>query len=237
MVNKLKKLGVELLKKDFLTLDPFNYNYLFSTILLYNELDKKERKNSIKNLKKTLNLVSDNFHEDYLLISNENEFKIYDNLLFLELFERLIEILEENKLNKFIDKINDIKLKLDLGFARYFLKEKNSLILNFNLKSQNFSFIDNKTLKTNNNNNISNLIYFLNLKIKNKKLKFDNKLQKYFPEFIYKKKDLIEVDYLKSLFFDQKLGLLELKKEKVILQNINNINVIILVLTILKDDE
>jgi len=252
MGNQLKDIGINILKKEILNLNFKDENYIFIIILLYDDFEENEKKKYLKNIKKVLELLFENFDEDYLLLKSNNKFDATKNILFLELFEDLIEILEFINLNKQIDKLIDIKLKIELGVQRYLLFNKKSLIVNFNLEDKSFKIINDKNIK-NLSDNKEILTYNLSKKYLNEKFKLDilqNKkvsedleiknslksFQKYFPNFIFKDNNLEKLKIRKSLFLEYDTNFLELKKFNIILKDINSTIIVILILTILKNE-
>lgn len=142
--------------------------------------EKKEIKEYLKSIRKSINYIEKNFDDYYLLISSldyirKKEFFAKENAVFLEICDSLSELLNKFDFNEEADRIFMIKGKLELGFLRYmYNNETKKLLKKFNTKGE-FEFATNiEILEILNfydpNKEYSNLIFKNEIKKINKKV-------------------------------------------------------------------
>lgn len=112
--------------------------YFLKTILIYFKIknEKKEVKEYLKYIQKSIEYIENNFDNTYLLISSKNkdkkEFLTFDNALLLSICDELSEILNKFDFNFEADKLFMLKGKMELGFIRYcYNLETKQLLLKF----------------------------------------------------------------------------------------------------------
>lgn len=223
----LKLIKSEIDKKNFKDISYLNYltTYLISS--------KDEIKPYIKPIKKSIKSLEKSFDHIYLLlfVEENNQKVFYEDLnwSFLDYCDELAFILSQNDMSNEVDKITQLKGKIELGYNRY-LEQDKIKVKSFIPKLNQFEIYSN-----------SETSFFIILKdllelkySKNKKFKSElKKIEKYFeyfPQEIFTKKSIHLLEIEKSLFQNE----IETKKIKdITLANFNSPQIANLVLKLL----
>ncbi len=120
---------------DDITISPI---YFLKTITKYLNLkkEKKEVKEYIKYIEKSIEFIEENFDNTYLLLKSthrkKEEFFALENAILLSISDGISELLNEFDYNSLADRIFLLKGKMELGYSRYFFnKETNKMISSF----------------------------------------------------------------------------------------------------------
>jgi hypothetical protein len=241
------------------------------TIYLFKNNEKKEMKEFIKAIKRSLNYIENNFDETYLLVYEKDEkgnkiFKAKDNAILLSILDWISQLLNEHDFHKEADLFFMLKGKIELGFHRYFWQTKSKVLVKefipkkrtysitniteslIILENYNFDHVHYKKIlkqsksELNKETNIIKTLLTLIAMKKNKDKTWEIKFNKiknnlnYFPTQIISS-NKYGYDIEKSLFFFIAISVnKELKKEKIVLVEINNIQTALLILKLLEDE-
>lgn len=221
MSSKLRNAALKLIEENLVLNKEAPVDFL--AVLAAYDRDNELIKKNIRSIKKAIKLTKKLLNKDYLLLKTNEMYSRNFNDMFLIVSPILCNKLNELDYTSMSDSLQDIILKVELGFERYF--RKNKLIFfntNYNMISEDINKLH--TLRT-----IS--------KIKNKTdIKKYDKLLNFFPEFIYEKNDFNFLDLEKSTFFHEKFDVKEFKKDGFIIRNLNNLNTAAFILNILKNE-
>jgi hypothetical protein len=229
--NALKILKEEVDKRNF---KDINYIIYLTSYLTNSKDDILDYQ---KHVKKSIKFLEKNFDETYLLLfSLENGIKVFkesENSNYLFFIDYLITLLNQNDFIKFSDKLTDLKGKIELGYNRYFNQNKEK-VKQFTL-GNNFEIYNNLNTPIDFRLIIRNLIELKETKNKsfNKELKKYDKYFEFFPKDIYNNKTRYILEIEKSLYHNSEIKTLELKKQKVLFNDLNYPDIAFLILDLI----
>lgn len=224
MTNKILQSANEFLEENikFEKKTSLNFLYGVTALIISNENSNEILNKYLRQIKKAIKTISKTVDEDYLLIKNElnDSFMACDNYMFLRFSESLIEKLNEVEEISLAEKLNMIKSKIDLGFERYFKKNKIEM---FSPKYK--TILNNFSKETITTEIIRNV----------KDIKKYEKILLNFPLYIYTKKTKKILEIEKSTFIHEELDMIEFKKENIITRTHNVADVAAYLIYIIKD--